>query len=170
MLTIWQPHSVHALAVYATGAATAALLVAGFCNGISSKCTVQHRLYTRTVAQGIAAAQASALICTNWATAFYTLVLLVPLLSWPLCSLKWLNRAHVWLTLMLVVLIFFSCLQIILCEGYTPLMHDLSGQADWSTSKDCVNNATLTSALSWRTNSLSALLTILLPACMVTLQ
>ena len=170
MFTTWQPHSIHALAVYATGAALAAWLVAGFCNGGSCKCTVQHRLYTRTVAKGIAAAQASALICTKWATAFYTLVLLVPLLSWPVCSSKWLNRAHVCFTLMLLVLVFFSCFQIILYEEYTPLMQNLSGQAGWARSKDFVDNATLTSTLSWCTNSSSALLTILLPACMVILQ
>ena len=170
MFTTWQPHSMHALAVYATGAATAAWLVAGFCSGKSYKCTMQHRLYTRTLAQGIAAAQASAIICTNWATAFYTLVLLVPLLSWPLCSSKRLNRTHVCLTLMLVVLVFFSCLQITSHERYAPLMQNFSGQAGWTQSKDFADNAMLASTLSWRTNSLSALLTILLPACMVILQ
>ena len=170
MFATWQPHSMHALAVHATGAAIAAWLVAGFCNGKSFKCTVQHRLYTRTVAQGIAAAQASALICTNWATSFYTLVLLVPLLSWPLCSSKRLNRSHICLTLMLVALVFFFCLQITSYERYAPLMQSLSGQAGWTKPNDFVDNATLTSAVSWRTNSLSALLTILLPACMVILQ
>ena len=170
MITTWQPHSIYSLAVYASGAATAAWLGLRFCNGDSAKSTVQHRRYTRTVAQGIAAAQAAALICTNWATAFYSLVLLVPLLSWPLCSSKWLNKAHDCLTLMLIVLVFFFSFQIISYEEYAPLMQNLSGQAGWTRSEGFVDKATMTSALSWRTNSLSALLTVLLPASMVILQ
>lgn len=168
MFSAWQPHSRCAIAVCATGAAIAAWLVTGLCNGNSfGKCSVQHRLYTRTVAQGIAAAQASALICTNWATAFYSLVLVVPLLSLPLCLPKWLQRAHVCLTMMLVVLVFFSCFVLVSHEAYAPHMQNMSRQAR---SEDTVDNATLTSLLSWHTNSLSALLTILLPACLVVLR
>ena len=170
MVSGWQPHSTHALAMYAIGAAIAAWLVSGLCYGHSFKCTVQHRLYTRTVAQGIAAAQASALICTNWATAFYTLMLLVPLLSWPPCSSNWLKRAHVCLTLMLVTLIFFACFVIISCEAYAPLKQNISSQACCARSEDIMDSSILTSMLSWCKNSLSALLTILLPACMVILQ
>lgn len=167
MFAAWQPHSRCAIAVCATGAAIAAWLVAGLCNGNSFERSVQHRLYTRTVAQGVAAAQASALICTNWATAFYSLVLLVPLLSLPLCAPTWLQRAHVCFTMMLVVILFVSCFVVVSDEACAPLMQNMSRQ---TRSEDTVDNATLTSLLSWHTNSLSSLLTILLPACMVVLQ
>ena len=95
------------------------------------------------------------------------MILLVPLLSLPLCLPKWLQRAHVGLTMMLVVLLFVSCFVIVSDEAYAPLMQNMSRQAR---SEDTVDNATLTSLLSWHTNSLSALLAILLPACMVVLQ
>ncbi|KAL3149618.1 Glycosylphosphatidylinositol anchor attachment 1 protein [Trebouxia sp. C0010 RCD-2024] len=165
----WQPHTIQALVMYATAAAGAVWLITHLCIRSSVKCTVQHRLYTRTVAQGIAAAQASALICTNWATAFYTLILLVPLLSQSPSSSKWQNRAHTWLTFMLVMLIFLACSVIVSSAPYSSLMEQTSRQAGWTRSTDSVDNATLTFMMG-HTNSLSAPLSILLPACMVMLH
>lgn len=151
-------------------AASAVWLVNRLRIGNSSKCTVQHRLYTRTVAQGIAAAQASAAICTNWATAFYTLVLLVPLLSRSPCSSKWQNQVCFCLVLILITLIFLACFVVVSSETYLPLMNRVASEAGWPGSEQSLDNAALTSILSGHTNSLSALLTILLPACMVMLQ
>lgn len=69
--------------------------------------------------------------------------------------------------MMLVVLLFVSCFVVVSDEAYAPLRQNMSRQAR---SEDTVDNATLKSLLSWHTNSLSAILTILLPACMVVLQ
>lgn len=163
----WQPHTIHAFVMYATAAAGAVWLIT-LCSSV--KCTVQHRLYTRTVAQGIAAAQASALICTNWATAFYTLVLLVPLLLQSPSSSKWQKWARTCLTLMLVMLIFLSCFVVVSSASYSSLMERTFSQAGWTKSTDSLANASLTFMLSWHTNSLSAPLSILLPACMAMLH
>lgn len=49
-------------------------------------------------------------------------------------------------------------------------MNRVASEAGWPGSEQSLDNAALTSILSGHTNSLSALLTILLPACMVMLQ
>ncbi len=71
----------------------AVLIVAQLCSKVfrlSGEANVQlHNRYMRTIALGIAAAQASSLLCVDWATTFYVLLLVVPLLGG-----KWDNQQN----------------------------------------------------------------------------
>ena len=168
----WQPQIAAVVVAYAILATGATWLIARACNSRSSKVIMQHKSATRIISLSVAAAQASALICTDWATAFYSLLLLVPLLSWPQTKscYKMLNWAHVLFSLMILVLIFCACLSTAAFQDFALLLENTHGHGVQSLAHS-VDRAGLnfTFMLSWRTTSISAILTFLLPACIVVL-
>lgn len=165
----WQPQNTAALMAYIIGATGTTWLVTMSCSNTSSKVKVQHKIATRVISLSVAAAQASALICTDWATAFYSLLLLVPLLSWRQSCYTVLNRAHVLFSLTIIFLVFCACFGVAAFPDFGLLLENTYGHAARNLDHGLVSSR-LAFMSSWRTTSVSAILTFLLPACIVVLQ
>lgn len=118
-----------------------------------------HDKFMRTFALGIAAAQASSLLCVDWATSFYVLTLVVPLLSGHSdiqhSVLHLLLTGFVAVALALLVLCF--CFLFMANTAFEPLFQSL--QSATGLLPDILSQITT----SWDTSCLGAVLTLLTP-------
>ena len=123
-----------------------------------------HNRYMRTIALGIAAAQASSLLCVDWATTFYVLLLVVPLLcgKWD----KQHNIVHYLLQRCMVpifaMLIFLPCILFFSSNAFAPLFQSIQ------TSLTFLPYGLRLIITSWDTTCLSAILTLAAPAYLCT--
>ncbi len=146
----------------------AVLIVAQLCSKVfrlSGEANVQlHNRYMRTIALGIAAAQASSLLCVDWATTFYVLLLVVPLLGG-----KWDNQQNrvqhllqCCMVLIFAMLIFLPCILFVSSDAFTPLFQS------FQTSLTFLPYSLRLIITSWDTSCLSAMLTLAAPAYLCT--
>ena len=121
-----------------------------------------HNHHVRTITLMVAAAQASTLLCVDWATAFYVLSVLVPLLGF---SVKSGNNMAItasrYIGLSGVVLTLYMCFTIVTSQAFEPLFRDLHLHA----SKSYLPS--VHAMTSWHSTCLSSLLATLLPGCLI---
>ena len=123
-----------------------------------------HNRYMRTIALGIAAAQASSLLCVDWATTFYVLLLVVPLLGG-----KWDNQSNMvqhllqcCMVLIFAMLTFSPCVMFVSSNAFAPLFQS------FQTSLTFLPYGLRLIITSWDTTCLSAVLTLAAPAYLCT--
>lgn len=119
-----------------------------------------HSHYMRTVGLSVAAAQSATLLCVDWASAFYILVLVVPLLSFlPMSRTSLFQRVvHVCYCACCAMLICYACVHVLTSSKFASSFQNMQSQALGSKSSF---GQVMTS---WHTTCFSAWLTILLPA------
>ena len=156
-------HLLLALPVY-----LAVLLVAQLCSKVfrlrGEESVLLHNRYMRTIALGIAAAQASSLLCVDWATTFYVLLLVVPLLGG-----KWDNQSNMvqhllqcCMVLIFAMLTFSPCVMFVSSNAFAPLFQS------FQTSLTFLPYGLRLIITSWDTTCLSAVLTLAAPAYLCT--
>ena len=123
-----------------------------------------HKRYMRTIALGIAAAQASSLLCVDWATTFYVLLLVVPLLGgkWETQHNMVQHLLQCCMVLIFAMLIFFSCIMFVSSNAFAPLFQS------FQTSLTFLPHSLRLIITSWDTTCLSAVLTLAAPAYLST--
>ncbi len=123
-----------------------------------------HKRYMRTIALGIAAAQASSLLCVDWATTFYILLLVVPLLGG-----KWDNQHNMvqyllqcCMVFIFAMLIFSPCIMFVSSNAFAPLFQS------FQSSLTVLPHSLRLIITSWDITCLSAVLTLAAPAYLCT--
>lgn len=123
-----------------------------------------HNRYMRTIALGSAAAQASSLLCVDWATTFYVLLLVVPLLGG-----KWDQQLNMvqhllqcCMVLIFATLIIFPSIMCVSSNAFAPLFES------FQTSMTFLPYSLRLIITSWDTTCLSAVLTLAAPAYLCT--
>ncbi len=146
----------------------AVLAVAQLCSKVfrlhGEASVLLHNRYMRTIALGIAAAQASSLLCVDWATSFYVLLLVVPLLGG-----KWDNQHSMvhhllqcCMVLMFAMLIFLPCCLFVSSNAFAPLFQSFQASLTF------VPYSLRLITTSWDTTCFSAILTLAAPAYLCT--
>ena len=146
----------------------AVLLVAQLCSKVfrlrGEESVLLHNRYMRTIALGIAAAQASSLLCVDWATTFYVLLLVVPLLGGQRDSqpdmVQHLSKCC--MGLIFATLILFPCIMFVSSNAFEPLFQS------FQTSLSFLPYSLRLIITSWDTTCLSAVLTLAAPAYLCT--
>ena len=122
-----------------------------------------HDNFMRTFALGFAAAQASSLLCVDWATSFYAFVLVVPLLSKH--SYVQDSTLHLLLNgfaaVSFAVIVVFSCFLVMANTAFVPLLQSL--QSGIGSLPDILSRV----VTSWDTSCLGAVLTLITPVCLI---
>ena len=144
--------------------ATSAICIIVQCLNYSTHNKGVQQKYIRPISQGIAAAQTSVLICTDWAAAFYCLAVLVPLLSWPPPFSRFWCRLQTILGLLVLMLVCGACFVILKSLPYrqASIVQDALLEQGHRPKN---MNSRLVHLLSWQTIDISACMTLVLPAC-----
>ncbi len=123
-----------------------------------------HNRYMRTIALGIAAAQAASLLCVDWATTFYVLLLVVPLLGgkWGTQRNMVQHLLQCCMVVTFAMLILFSCIMFVSSNAFAPLFQS------FQISLGFLPYSLHLIMTSWDTTCLSAVLTLAAPAYICT--